>query len=52
VDDEEVGERQRTPYYGAAKAAYSYKFVPVPTGEVKHPLRAAVEKRPPAQSAR
>jgi hypothetical protein len=34
-----------TPYYGAAKAAHSNKFVSLPTGEVKNPLREAVEKR-------
>jgi hypothetical protein len=36
---------RRTPYYGAAKAAHSNKFVSLPTGEVKNPLREAVEKR-------
>jgi len=34
-----------TPYYGAAKAAHSNRFVSLPTGEVKNPLREAVEKR-------
>jgi hypothetical protein len=43
---------RQTPYYGAAKAAHRSKFVPVPTGEIKNPLREAVEKRPQPQNAR
>ena len=33
-------------YYGAAKQEYGDTFAPLPTGQVYHPVRQAVEARP------